>query len=99
MEQKKQKIFDEQLNLSITSTETKEIASFDVLNVLGVIDSNVSVNFDATTTHTLQSIKSCLLHIDSSELAVDSASSSTLSSTFIDTYTSAEDLNILLNVL
>jgi len=43
------------------------------LNLLGVIDSNDSVNFYATTTHKLQSIRSCLLPIDTSELAADSA--------------------------
>jgi hypothetical protein len=37
---KKQKISDEQLNLSVTSTETEEIASSDALNLLGAIDSN-----------------------------------------------------------
>ncbi len=37
---KKQKISDEQLNLSVTSTETEEIASSDAFNLLGAIDSN-----------------------------------------------------------
>ncbi len=88
---KKQKISDEQLNLSVTSTETEEIASSDALNLLGAIDSNVSVNFDATTTYKSQSIRSCLLLIDTDALAADSASPSVLSPTFIDTRASARD--------
>ncbi|CAF1268253.1 unnamed protein product [Rotaria sordida] len=67
---KKQKISNEQFNVSVTSTETEEVASSEALNLLPTIDPNVSVNVDSTTTYKQPALKLssdiCLLPSSSS---------------------------------